>query len=202
MLPARSNTADSLATLRDDNLNNVDSSRSTPIQVSPHAFERQWSNPFLTALSPPPVGKASQRQPLSPPPPPPQLQPQHKTSHFRLRSDSGFALHTNHTAFRQYTGYNPDGSLPSRPGTSRALSFEEYSSEEEFPAPLRPNTKLNGLLSHGTVLPDFFEPNLIKLAFSNPETGQRLRKFAETRHGGAGIDFLLKVSLPACRCPP
>jgi hypothetical protein len=77
------------------------------------------------------------------------------------------------------------------------VSCDDCSSEEDFPLAPKPSTKLKGFESHGTVLPDFFERPLIKLAFSSRETVPRLRKFAETRHGGTDIDFLLKVSSPA-----
>ncbi|KAK4033815.1 hypothetical protein C8A01DRAFT_39701, partial [Parachaetomium inaequale] len=178
MMPMRSLTADSLPTLRDD-LSRMESNKSTPVLVLPHRFDRQWSNATMTALSPPPGSKSTQ--------------PRRQKSHLRLRSDSGLALHTNQPAFRQYTHYNSDGTVPTRPGPARALSFDDNSSVEELSLGHRFDAELRGLVSNGRVLPDFFEPAVIKLAFSNPATVQRLRAFAETRHGGSDIDFLLKV---------
>lgn len=182
-MPARSDTADSLPTLRDD-LSNIDSNRSSPKLAMPHLFERQCSNPILTALSPPPPSRTAQLQ--------------HRKSHLRLRSDSGLALHTNQAAFRHYTDYNSDGSLPIRPCRARGLSFDGNSSIEDFSLSRQPSKELKGFVSNGKVLPDFFEPAVIELVFSNPATIKRLRKFAETRHGESDIDFLLKVGSSVC----
>ncbi|KAJ4300122.1 hypothetical protein N0V88_002791 [Collariella sp. IMI 366227] len=127
-------------------------------------------------------------------PPPSSIQkPPRRKSNVRLRSDSGLALHTNQAGFRQYTGYNPDGSLPLRPSPVRTLSSDDNSSVEDFDLGRESGTDLRGFKSHDKVLPDFFEPAVIKLAFTNPSTAQRLRKFAETRHNTADIDFLMKV---------
>jgi hypothetical protein len=54
--------------------------------------------------------------------------------------------------------------------------------------------ELGGFVSNGKVLPDFFEPAVVKLAFSNKGTVRRLCAFAETRHDGSDIDFLRKVT--------
>lgn len=151
------------------------------VRVLPYPFDRQSSNPLITQLSPPPVSKAGTLK--------------SQDSHSRLRSDSGLAFHTNQAAFRQYTDYNPDGSLPSRPRHERGVSsLSEISSpgdlsgtettvEDKAPVPKKQ-------------LPRFFEPAVINLAFANPTTEQKLRKFAESRHGGADLEFLQKVGLP------
>jgi hypothetical protein len=173
-MPLKSDTTEPLPRLNDD-LSKTDSNKPIPILVSPCRVDRQTSNPLVTALSPPPG------------------QLQHKKSHIRLRSDSGLALHTNQAAFRQYTHYNADGSVLARPSPVRTLSHDGNSSEEEFALHPQPSTELRGLMSHGALLPDFFEPSVIKLAFTNPETGQKLRKFAETRLGKTDTDFMLKV---------
>ncbi|KAL2133387.1 hypothetical protein VTI74DRAFT_2475 [Chaetomium olivicolor] len=178
MMPARTNTADSSLTLRDD-LSKVESNTSTQTPALPWRFDRQQSNPVITALAPRPA--STQQLPR-------------KKSHLRLRSESGLALHTNQGAFRQYTDYNPDGSLPSRPSPPvRTLSYDGNSSVEDFDIGRHRSTELKGFISHGRVLPDFFEPAVIKLAFTNPSTAQRLRRFAETRHSTSDIDFLMKV---------
>ncbi|KAK4251388.1 hypothetical protein C7999DRAFT_37714 [Corynascus novoguineensis] len=131
MMPARSDTDDSLPTLKDDP-SRAGSTRTSPVLVMPHQYDRQCSNPIMTALSPPP---AALKHPKS----------RRQKSHLRLRSDSGLGLHTNQGALRH------------------------------------------------RVLPDFFEPAVVKLAFSNQTTVRKLRAFAETRHGGSDLDFLLKV---------
>jgi hypothetical protein len=150
-----------------------------PVQPLPHRFDRQSSNPVITALSPAPLSRAA---------------PRRKKSHQKLRNDSGLGLHTHQSGFRQPAEYSLDGSALARPRHSRALSFGENSSVEDFSLGHLPSPELEGFVSNGKVLPDFFEPAVIKLAFSNPATVQRLRKFAETRHDGSDLDFLLKVS--------
>ncbi|KAK4152163.1 hypothetical protein C8A00DRAFT_35187, partial [Chaetomidium leptoderma] len=134
---------------------------------------------MTTGLSPPSASKTLQLQP--------------KKSHFRLRSDSGLALHTNQSALRQYTDNNSDGSVSTRPCRPRTLSSDGNSSVEDFSLGHRLNVELRGFVCNGKVLPDFFEPAVVKLAFSNPATGERLRQFAETRYGGSDVEFLLKV---------
>ncbi|EAQ87759.1 hypothetical protein CHGG_04378 [Chaetomium globosum CBS 148.51] len=182
MPPVRSNTADSLPTLG-DNLNRVSrNSKSNPVLVLPQQYERQWSNPIMTALSPPPSSKPAQ--------------PQRKNSHHRLRSDSGLALHTNQAAFRQRKNSNSAGPVSTRHLPARALSFDSNSSVEEFALGRSFSPELGGFVSNGRVIPDFFEPAVVKLAFSNKETVRRLCAFAETRHDGSDIDFLRKVIAP------
>ncbi|KAK3294519.1 uncharacterized protein B0H64DRAFT_375297 [Chaetomium fimeti] len=128
MMPMRSHTADSLPTLG-DTLGRISSDdNSNPVLVLPQRFDRQCSNPIVTALSPAPSPRPAQ--------------PQREKSHLRLRSDSGLALHTNQPPFRQ-----------------RAHSNSGFLSPD-----------LGGFVTNGKVLPDFFEPAMVKLAFSNKET--------------------------------
>lgn len=195
MMPTRSDTADTLPTLSDES-GTIDDNRPNHALAVPHRFDRQWSNPIVTALSPPHGVKPVQPvQPIRTVQP----QPRRKKSHLRLRSDSGLALHTNQAAFRQYTEYKSDGSLPGRTYRSRALSYDANSSVEDFALEEEPTIEEpKGFVFEDRVLPDFFEPSVIELAFSDSATGQRLRKFAETRQGEPDIEFLLKVSSPVC----
>ncbi|KAH6856291.1 hypothetical protein B0I37DRAFT_302599 [Chaetomium sp. MPI-CAGE-AT-0009] len=175
----RSNTADSLPTLG-DNLSRVSNdNNSNPVLVLPQQFDRQCSNPIATALSPAPGFKPAQ--------------PQRKKSHLRLRSDSGLALHTNQPAFRQRKHSNSGPSVPSRPSPARALTFDWNSSVEDFSFGHNLSPEFGGFVANGKVLPDFFEPAVVKLAFSNKEIVRRLCAFADTRHDGSDIDFLRKV---------
>lgn len=130
---------------------------------------------------------------LSPPPPRRNPKPLKENYHLRLRSDSGMSLHTNQLVLRQYTDYNSKGSLrPPTPrvrplsydGSTDAPSLGTRSSEsKESPRPSGP-------------LPDFFDPDVIKMAFSNKTTSQRLYQFAKSRHCAADMEFLMKVSPP------
>ncbi|KAK4236536.1 hypothetical protein C8A03DRAFT_45493 [Achaetomium macrosporum] len=180
-MPAESDPAESLPTPRDGS-RQTSSKRPDLALAPPERFDRHSSNPVVTALSPPPSSKVTQ----------PQLQ--HSKSHVRLRSDSGLAFQTNQPVFRQYAGYGPEGSVPSRSGPA-TLKIEEKDSVEDFRFCLgnRRSTELQGFVAHDKVVPDFFANPWVKMAFSSTETGQRLRRFAETRHGGADIDFVLKV---------
>lgn len=182
MMSMRSNTADSLPLLRDD-LNRVTSNNeSNPVMVLPQRYDRQWSNPIMTALSPPPGFKPAQ--------------PQRKGSHNRLRSDSGLALNTSQAAYRQHAHSSSTGRASRRPSLARALSFDSDSSVEDFSLSHSLSPELDGFVSNGKILPDFFEPAVVKLAFSNKGTVRRLCAFAETRHDGSDIDFLRKVTTP------
>ncbi|KAK3306782.1 uncharacterized protein B0T15DRAFT_152591 [Chaetomium strumarium] len=145
-------------------------------------FDRQ-SNPIVTALSPPPSAQAVQQPHLH-----------RMKSHSRLRSDSGLALHGNQAVFRQHASYKPEGSFPSRPGPA-AVNLDDNDSVEDFRFCLghKPSTELQGFVAQGKVIPDFFANSWVKMAFSSTETGQRIRRFAETRHSGADMDFVLKV---------
>jgi hypothetical protein len=65
---------------------------------------------------------------------------------------------------------------------------------------LSPETALRGYVSNDRILPDFFEPAIVRLAFSDPSTVRRLRAFAEKiRYGGPDLDFLQHVcASPTC----
>ncbi len=211
MMPSRSDTADTLPTLSDEP-GAVNDNRSNHAVAVPRRFDRQWSNPIMTALSPP--HSVQPIQPVQPVPPvqsaqPVQLvrtvqpQPKRKKSHARLRSDSGLALHPNQAVFRQYADYKSDGSLQIRPYRSRAMSYDATSSVEDFVLEEEATIEEpKGFVFKDRVLPNFFEPSVIELAFSDPATGQRLRKFAETRQSTPDIDFLLKVSAPVSASLP
>ncbi|KAL2259821.1 hypothetical protein VTK26DRAFT_6362 [Humicola hyalothermophila] len=147
-----------------------------------HSFDGQDTNPTLTSLSPPPSAIHTPRLNL-------------KGSHLRLRSDSGLSMHTNQAAFRQYTDYNTNGSLPPRPSHASSSGWDGDSSAEDISSGSKANTDRTTTPSSPTrkSLPDFFNPDIVKLAFSNPETEQKLRQFAESRHDATGMEFLAKV---------
>lgn len=182
MLPTRTDSPDSRGTLRDDMSSGQDSATPTPtpILILPNPFERQSSNPTTTLRSP------------ARGPSPTKLRSQ-KSSHLRLRSDSGLGFHTNPAAFRQYTDYNQDGSVPSRPCRARSPSPDGDSSVEDFCLAPRLSTQVRRPDRGSRLLPDFSDPAVIKLVCSNPATVQRLHKFAQRRSGAADIEFLLKV---------
>lgn len=180
MLPLREDNPDSLPTSR-GNQNKQQNPKPKPLRVLPYPLDRHNTNPTLTSLSPPPVAKDRKLN--------------LKGSHVRLRSDSGLALHTNQAGFRQYTDYNPDGSLPSsRPCPGRSLSWDGDSSAEDISLPTEASTDITSPSSSLTKTPaSFFDPMVIKLAFSNPEIEQKLRRFAESRHNARDMEFLAKV---------
>ncbi|KAK4146040.1 uncharacterized protein C8A04DRAFT_35316 [Dichotomopilus funicola] len=174
MQPQRSDTDESLLTLKGDPGNN-ERNTSTPVQV-----HREWSDPILTALSPRPAPKSPQSS--------------GPKSSFRPRSDSGLAWTTNQAPFRRSAHGKPDSWLSAWSTSATVLSDEEEnSSEADHASDHPPITDLKGLVLNGQVLPDFFEPAVIDLVLSNPDTVRRLRAFAQIRHTGSDIDFLSKV---------
>lgn len=174
MQPQRSDTDESLLTVKDGSGINERKS-STPVQV-----HREWSNPILTELSPRPAPKS----PQSPGP----------KSSFRVRSDSGLAWNTNQAPFRRSAHRTPESWLSAWSSSATALSDEdENSSEEDHLLDHSSSKDVKGLVSNGQLLPDFFEPAVIDLVLSNPDTVRRLRAFAQVRHTGSDIDFLSKV---------
>lgn len=179
----RSDMADTVSSRRDSlGKGDSDNSSTSPRQVN---RERHGSSPMITILSPPPAKSAEPQQKIP----------------TRLRSDSGLALHTNPAAFRQYTEHNDDGSLPEK-GTSRRRmgAMSATSSVKSCSPSLSPETALRGYVSNDRILPDFFEPAIVRLAFSDPSTVRRLRAFAEKiRYGGPDLDFLQHVcASPTC----
>ena len=75
-------------------------------------------------------------------------------------------------------------------GSAETLSLGTRKSEsKEFPR-------------SGRLLPDFFDLGVIKMAFSNKTTSQRLFQFAKSRNCAADMEFLMKVGHPTCgwRC--
>lgn len=176
-MSARSDASDSPQTPR-GGLSRIDESH----DAISHQYARQWNNPFMTALSPPPPSfDATQPQQQKKPP-------------LRLRSDSGLALHPSPVPLRQYSNCSQDCLSPTQLCYARKPSIDGFSNVEEVSLDHQLSTELRGFASSERVLPNFFEPAVIKLAFSNSSTGQRLRKFAETRPSEPDIEFLLKVS--------
>ncbi|KAK0636592.1 hypothetical protein B0T17DRAFT_504028 [Bombardia bombarda] len=120
--------------------------------------------------------------------------------HLRLRSDSGLALHTNQAGFRQYTDYTSDGSLrsPTTGYRKRPLSYDGVSSFEALSlgkrqsAESRPSLQVPQMPQQFS-LADFFDPAVVKMAFSDPITGERMCQFAEGTSATADMEFLLKV---------
>ncbi|KAK4465861.1 hypothetical protein QBC42DRAFT_217879 [Cladorrhinum samala] len=184
MLSVKRDTVDSFCSLSESR-GRRSSIHPNAVLVLPFRNESRWSNPNATALRPPPLAStASTAPPL-----------QSKGLHLRLRSDSGLSLHTNQSAFRQYTDYNSDGSWGSRYSPTRSHSLTKSCSTDNFRLVSKPfsNSASKDIIAPPKTLPDFFDPAIIKLAFSNPATGQRLCQFARTRNSGADMEFLLKV---------
>lgn len=183
MLSVKRDTLDSFSSLSEGR-SRRSSIHSNAVLVLPFRDEPRWSNPNATALSPPPPASAASTAPPF----------QSKGLHLRLRSDSGLSLHTNQSAFRQYTDYNSDGSVRSRSSPTRPHSLTESSSKDNFRMVSKPFCSASkDIIPPPKNLPDFFDPAMIKLAFSNPTTGQRLCQFARTRNSAADMEFLLKV---------
>ncbi|KAK3390071.1 hypothetical protein B0H63DRAFT_389263 [Podospora didyma] len=179
MLSIKRDTVDSFSSLGDD-WSRRGSVQSNPVLVLPFRFDPRSSDLNTTALSPPPVSGTPKPQP--------------KNVHLRLRSDSGFSLHTNQSAFRQYTDYNSDGSTRSvtRP-ERRPLSFEGTGNVDSISVGSRNSSHLREPPPLNRSVPNFFDQEVIKLAFCNPTTGQRLSQFAQSRPCAADVEFLLKV---------
>ncbi|KAK0721989.1 hypothetical protein B0T26DRAFT_749456 [Lasiosphaeria miniovina] len=177
MLSAERNTIESLSTLG-ENRSRRGSAQSNPVLVLPFRFDPRESILNTTALSPPPVSGAPKPQP--------------KNLHLRLRSDSGLSFHMNQSAFRQYTDYNPDGSTRSVAVSKRPLSFDEAGHADNISLGSG-STHFRDYSPRGRSIPNFFDRDVIKLAFCNPTTGQRLCRFAQSRHCAADVEFLLKV---------
>lgn len=182
MMPLRSDTDDTLPTVKDD-LNRPENYWSGQVLMTFHTDDPQSSNPITTALSPPPPPEEFKRR-----------KPRRSQSHLRLRSDSSIALHSKQAPYRQYTHCNTGSSANSRPSPARALSHDGTSSTGGSSSSRRLNPELRGFSVQGKAFSDFFEPAIIKMAFSDETTVRKLRAFAETRHGKSDLDFLLKVS--------
>ncbi|KAK3352404.1 hypothetical protein B0T25DRAFT_185405 [Lasiosphaeria hispida] len=180
MLSVRRDTLDSTSSLGDD-WSRHGSAQPNPVLVLPYRFDRRMSDlPPATILSPPPrLGS-------------PKL-PSKSLHHVRLRSDSGLALHTNKAALRQYTNYNTDGSMRSTPEPAEPLSYDVAASKEALSLGNGRSTELREPPRRSRPLPNFFDPEVIRMAFCNPTTGQRLCRFAQSKHCAADMEFLLKV---------
>ncbi|KAK4188767.1 hypothetical protein QBC35DRAFT_381861 [Podospora australis] len=196
MLSVKRDTFDSLSTWSDDQSRRGSTQSTTPVLTLPYPNDQRSSlTNITTALSPPPT-KASPPQSL------PhttqfrtqqqqQQQPSGHGTRVRLRSDSGLSFHTNQAAFRQYTDYSSDGSVRSHSSRTSPNSIEVGSIDTAVSLSPKPN--LNEALIQAKLLPDFFDPAVIKLAFSNPTIGHRLCQFAKGRDSAADMEFLVKV---------
>jgi len=176
----RRDTLDSLSTL-DEDWSRRGSAQSNVVLVLPYRFGPVSADPSATTV-------------LSPPPAPRSPKLRGSNLHLRLRSDSGLALYTNRAALRQYTDYNSNGSPRSTDTRGRPLSYDAASNVDTNSLGRSLDTREPPQQSRP--LPNFFGPEVIKMAFSNPTTGHRLYQFAKSRHCTADMEFLLKVNIP------
>ncbi|KAK0643421.1 hypothetical protein B0T16DRAFT_512645 [Cercophora newfieldiana] len=176
----RRDTLDSLSTL-DEDWSRRGSAQSNVVLVLPYRFGPPPADPSATTvLSPPPVRRS------------PKLS-RANNLHLRLRSDSGLALHTNQAALRQYTDYTSNGSPRSTGTRGRPLSYDAASTIDTISVGNGRSLELKESTRQNKPLPNFFGPEAIKMAFSDPTTGQRLCQFAKSRHCAADVEFLIKV---------
>lgn len=175
----RRDTLDSLSTL-DGDWSRRGSAQSNVVLVLPYRFGPPPADPSTTTvLSPPPARRS------------PKLRA--NNLHLRLRSDSGLALHTNQAALRQYTDYTSNGSPRPTDTRGRPLSYDAVSNVDTISLGNGRSLEIKEPARHSRPLPNFFGSEAIKMAFSNPTTGQRLCQFARSRHCAADVEFLLKV---------
>ncbi|KAK4450760.1 hypothetical protein QBC34DRAFT_296629 [Podospora aff. communis PSN243] len=179
MRATRRDTLDTLSTL-DETRSRRGSAQSNVVLVFPYRFDQMAADPSTTTtiLSPPPTRRSPK--------------PRAKNLHLRLRSDSGLALHTNQLAFRQYTNYSSNGSPLSGDTLKRPASYDATSTADTITLGNGRNPDVTEARQNKP-LPSFFDPEVIKMAFSNPTTGQRLCQFAKSRRCAADVEFLLKV---------
>ncbi|KAK4213842.1 hypothetical protein QBC37DRAFT_463162 [Rhypophila decipiens] len=181
MFSVKRNTYESISNLSDD-WSRRGSTQSTSTLILPYRMSARGSDLNLTALSPPPV-----------PPGDPRTKPVKTHSPFRLRSDSGLALHTNKNAFRQYTDYNSDGSLRTPSIKKKPFSFESSSGSDSITVGTSVHINLGHSSHQVKPVPQFFDSNVIKAVFADSATKQRLLQFAQGTASAADVEFLLKV---------
>lgn len=172
------NTPGSKPTSRED-LSKHEDATSSPVLVLPCLFDRQESAPTATPLAPPPSSKTPRPSPTK--------------SHSRLSSDPGLEFH-NRAAPGQSTEYGP--------GRRRALSVGGSGTMEDPPRGTMTGAEGGRPTARSRLLPDFFDPAFVKLAFSDPETGRRIRMFAESRNDAVDMHFLEKVGPGFLLLPP
>lgn len=137
------------------------------------------------SLSPPPT-------PISPMTPMPSTGSKGgKFSPHRLRSNSGLALHTNDDILKQYTDYYPDGTPRISVGLDGTGSLG-FMSETR-----RSSVAVSEAESHTEPpVPSLAGRETFDMVMKNPETANKLWKFADSQGCGHHIEFLAKVAIP------
>ncbi|KAK3323742.1 hypothetical protein B0T19DRAFT_212893 [Cercophora scortea] len=178
MLSMKRGTFGSPPTLGED-WNRRNSLQANPVLVLPYRIDPRTGD-MKSAAPPSPATSGSSRS-------------HPEKLHIPLRSDSGLALHTNQSAFRQYTDYNSDGSLRSPGHRKRPLSYDGISSIDTLSLGNRSCEESRDQPQPSQSIPDFFDRDVINMAFGNPTTEQKIYKFAQGRHCAGDVEFLSKV---------
>ncbi|KAK3688275.1 hypothetical protein B0T22DRAFT_406554 [Podospora appendiculata] len=178
MLSMKRGTFGSPPTLGED-WNRRNSLQANPVLVLPYRIDPRTGD-MKSAAPPSPATSGSSRS-------------RAEKLHLPLRSDSGLALHANQSAFRQFTDYNSDGSLRSPGYRMRPLSYDGISSIDTISLGNRRSEESREPPQPSQSIPDFFDRNVINMAFDNPTTGQKIYQFARGRHCAGDVEFLLKL---------
>ncbi|KLU87006.1 hypothetical protein MAPG_06012 [Magnaporthiopsis poae ATCC 64411] len=140
----------------------------------------------------------------SPPPTPRAMRPPRRDSLARrLRSNSGLSLHVNTAALRRYTDYNPDGT----PVKSEfAIEWGAIDSIFGSPTDGTPGSRTSVVSmpvmswrndADGSASPssgpDILGMDVMQMVLKNPETSDRLLRFAQSRRSAECMEFLMKL---------
>ncbi|KAI9152173.1 Phototropin [Paramyrothecium foliicola] len=111
----------------------------------------------------------------------------------RLRSNSGLSLHTNEEILKEYTDYNPDGS-PRTPLYTLSDSPVAMGSIDAIASGQR-RTSVAMTESEVTAKPiaSILSQEVFDMCMRNPDTANKLWKFAAVQGRGQDMEYLIKV---------
>lgn len=163
----------------DSDLKRRGSDQSSTSMVLPYKSNTTATLTHPTALSPPPA------------PASPKLKPER--THVRLRSDSALSMHTNKSSFRQYPDSRSESPMNSPWYWKKQKDVDAVSTIDTISLGGTTSVASSEHAQYVGSLPNLFDRAVIKMAFSDPEVGSKLRDFAKVRNYSVDVELLLKV---------
>lgn len=171
------------------------------IPCSPHGvdseFERRGSDQSNTSMVLPyksnTTATLTHPTALSPPPAPASPKLNLEKTHMRLRSDSALSMHTSKSSFRQYSDSRSESPMNSPWYWKKQKDVDAVSTIDTISLGGTTSVASSEYAQYVGSLPNLFDRTVIKVAFSDPEVGRKLRDFAKLRNYSVDLGLMLEV---------
>ncbi|KAK3491914.1 hypothetical protein B0T13DRAFT_514066 [Neurospora crassa] len=130
---------------------------------------------------------------LSPPPAPASPKLKLEKTHMRLRSDSALSMHTSKSSFHQYPDSRSESPMNSPWYWKKQKDVDAVSTIDTISLGGTTSVASSEYAQYVGSLPNLFDRTVIKIAFSDPEVGRKLRDFAKHRNYSVDVGLMLEA---------